>query len=103
MEPELHENLHLCPEMISVIWCNTDWPNIFLVVKEMKHPLKSYEDLAFIIKKNLKPGGILPPKFLIFFNSQGKAQGGTEYLRAHLSLELRDKVGWLHSGMTDKY
>ena len=103
MEPELHANLHLCPEMTSVIWCNTDWHNIFLVVKEMKHPLNSYKDLAFIIKKNLKPGGILPPKFLIFFNSWGGVQGGAECLRTHLSLELRDKVRWFHSGMTDEY
>ena len=69
MEPKLHANLHLCPEMTSIIWCNTDQPNIFFIVKEMKHPLNSYKDLAFIIKKNLKLGGILPPKFLIFFNS----------------------------------
>jgi len=103
MEPELRANLHLRPEMTSVIRCNTDRPNIFFVVKEMKHPLNSYKDLAFIIEKNLKPGGILPPKFLVFFNSRGEAQGGAEYLRARLSPELRDKVGWFHSGMTDEY
>jgi len=26
-----------------------------------------------------------------------------EYLKAHLSLELTDKVNWFHSGMTDEF
>jgi superfamily II DNA helicase RecQ len=82
---------------------NTDRPNIHLVVRRMQHPLNSYEDLAFIIKKNHTPGDLTPPKFLVFFNSRGEAQAGAEYLRARLSPELRDKVKWFHSGMTDAF
>jgi len=43
-----------------------------------------------------------PIKFLVFFNSRVEAQAGLEYLKGHLSLELRDKVNWFHSGMTDE-
>ena len=96
-------NLHLRVDSLAVIRRNTDRPNIFLVVERMKHPANSYEDLAFIIKKNLGPGDELPPKFLVFFNSRAEAQAGTEFLRARLSPELRDKVKWFHSGMTDQF
>jgi hypothetical protein len=39
----------------------------------------------------------------VFFNSRGEAQAGAEFLRARLSPELRDKVKWFHSGMTDQF
>ena len=44
-----------------------------------------------------------PNKFLVFFNSRVEAQAGSEYLKACLSPELKDKVNWFHSGMTDKF
>lgn len=101
--PELTKNLHLRTDGLSVMRLNTDRSNIYLVVRRMQHPLNSYEDLGFIIKKNLGPGDTPPPKFLVFFNSRGEAQAGAEYLRARLSPELRDKVKWFHSGMTDGF
>ncbi|KAF8232581.1 hypothetical protein L208DRAFT_1397250 [Tricholoma matsutake] len=55
LEPELVKNLHLHVALLAVMCRNTDRPNIFLVVEQMKHPMNSYEDLAFIIKKNLGP------------------------------------------------
>jgi hypothetical protein len=78
--PELVKNLHLRIDDLSVMRMNTDRSNIHLVVHRMQHPLNSYEDLGFIIKKNLGPGDTAPPKFLVFFNSHGEAQAGTEYL-----------------------
>ena len=69
LESELMKNLHLHVESLVVICRNMDRPNIFLVVECMKHPMNSYEDLAFIIKKNLGLSDELPPKFLVFFNS----------------------------------
>jgi len=78
--PELAKNLHLWTDNLSVMHLNTDRPNIHLVVHCMQHLLNSYEDLAFIIKKNLGPGDMPPPKFLVFFNSHGEAQAGAEYL-----------------------
>ena len=94
---------NLRKDSLAVMRRNMDRPNIFLVVECMKHPANSYEDLAFLIKKNLGPGDEPPPKFLVFFNSRAEAQAGAEYLRARISPELRDKVKWFHSGMTDKF
>ena len=69
LESELMKNLHLCVDSLAVMHQNTDRHNIFLVVGCMKHPAISYEDLTFIIKKNLGPGDKCLPKFLVFFNS----------------------------------
>ena len=98
LESKLMNNLHLCVDSLVVMHCNTNRPNISLL-----YPGNSYEDLAFIIKKNLGPGDKCPPKFLVFFNSWTKAQAGAEFLRAHLSPELCDKVKWFQSGMMDKF
>lgn len=66
----------------------------------MEHPINSYHDLAFVIKQNTTSGNPKPPKFLVFFNSRAEAQAGAEFLREP---ELRDKVKWFHSGMTDEF
>jgi len=67
LESKLMKNIHICVELLVVMHHNTDKPNIFLIVEQMKDPENSYEDLAFIIKKNLQPGDKCPPKFLVFF------------------------------------
>ena len=105
MVPDLSKNLHLQSNKTFIARLNTDRPNIFLVVERMKHPTNSYEDLAFLIKKGMTADEPKPIKFLVFFNfnSRAEAQAGSEYLRARLSLELRDKVNWFHSGMTDEF
>lgn len=103
LQHEVQHNLRLRPDTTSVTRMDIDRPNIFLVVRRMSHAASSYEDLAFIIQIGLKPGDPMPPKFLVFFNSRGEAQAGAEYLRARLSPELRDKVKWFHSGMTDEF
>jgi hypothetical protein len=103
MESELTKNLHLRKDPLVVMHHNTDRSNIFLIVERMKHPENSYEDLAFLIKKNLGPGDDSPLKFLVFFNSRVEAQAAAEYLQSRLSPELRDKVKWFYSGMTDEF
>ena len=69
----------------------------------MKHPINSYHDLAFVIKQHTTSSDPKPPKFLVFFNSRSEAQAGAEFLRERLDPELRDKVKWFHSGMTDEF
>jgi len=103
MVADLSKNLHFRPDKTFIARLDTDRPNIFLVVERMKHPANSYEDLAFLIKKGMTADDPKPIKFLIFFNSRAEAQEGSEYLKAHLSPELRDKVNWFHSGMTDEF
>lgn len=43
------------------------------------------------------------PKFLVFFSSHTKAQGGAEFLHKHLMPELQDNIKWFHSGMTNDF
>src|ERR1700676_4668261 len=103
MVTDLSKNLHLRSNKTFIARLNTDRPNIFLIVERMKHPANSYEHLAFLIKKGMMADDPKPIKFLVFFNSRAEAQAGSEYLRACLSPELRDKVNWFHSGMTDEF
>lgn len=51
----------------------------------------------------MKAGDHTPSIFLVFFNTQAEAQAGGVYLRGRLPVELKDKVKWFHSGMTDKF
>jgi superfamily II DNA helicase RecQ len=103
MGSELAKNLHLCKDSLAVTHRNTDRPNIFLIIEHMKHPENSYEDLAFLIKRNLGPRDDSPPKFLVFFNSRAEVQAAAEYLWSHLSPELQDKAKRFHSGMTNEF
>ena len=100
---DLMTNLNFRPNHTQIFRMSTDRPNIFFLVRKMEHPLNSYHDLAFIIKLHMTGDDPHPPKFLVFFNSRAEAQAGAEYLRARLPPELRDKIKWFHSGMTDEF
>lgn len=69
----------------------------------MEHPINSYHNLAFVIKQHTTISNPKPPKFLVFFNSQAEAQAGAEFQHEQLAPELRDKIKWFHSGMTDEF
>lgn len=99
---EIKAELHLREGHTSIFRLSTDRPNIFLSVHKMQYPVNSYHDLAFIIQKHMTANH-RPPKFLIFFNSRMEAQAGAEFLRERLAPDLRDKVKWFHSGMTDEF
>jgi superfamily II DNA helicase RecQ len=100
---ELIANLHLRADHTVIFRLSTDRPNIFLSVHKMEHPIGSYHDLAFIIKQHMTGDDPKPPKFFIFLNSRAEAQAGAEFLRKRLAPDLRDKVKWFHSGMTDEF
>jgi superfamily II DNA helicase RecQ len=99
---EIMSNLHLRVDNTTIFRLSTDRPNIFLSVHKMQFPVNSFQDLAFMISKHTSNGEI-PPKFLVFFNSRAEAQLGADFLRQRLPPELRDKVKWFHSGMTDEF
>lgn len=100
---ELIQNLHLRPDHTKIFRLSTDRPNIFFSVHKMEHPIGSYHDLAFIVKQHMTFDDARPPKFLAFFNSRVEAQAGAEFLHKCLAPELRNKIKWFHSGMTDKF
>ncbi|KAK0455371.1 P-loop containing nucleoside triphosphate hydrolase protein [Desarmillaria tabescens] len=86
-----------------VLWLNTDRPNIFFCMRRMEYPINSYHDLAFLIPKDLDPDGPLPVKFLVFFNSHKEAEEGAKFLWSRLPPKLREKLKWVHSGMTNEF
>lgn len=102
-ELKLEANLHLREDSTSTFRLSSDRPNIFFSVHKMQHPVNSFHDLAFIIKQHMSVNDPHPPKFLVFFNSRVEAQAGAEFLWERLTPELRDKIKWFHSGMTDEY
>jgi superfamily II DNA helicase RecQ len=72
MVPNLSMNLHLQPNKMFITCLNTDRLNIFLVVECMRHPVNSYKDLAFLIKKGMTVDDPKPIKFLVFFEQRLK-------------------------------
>ncbi|PBL00002.1 P-loop containing nucleoside triphosphate hydrolase protein [Armillaria gallica] len=101
IEP-LKKELRLDPNT-TILRLNTDRPNIFFCVQQIEYPINSYHDLTFLIPKDLDPDGPLPVKFLVFFNSCKEAEEGAKFLHSRLPPKLRDKVKWVHSGMTDEF
>src|ERR1700683_3001651 len=79
---------------------SNDRPNVFYAVQAMKYPRKSFEDLAFLIPRVWKEGDPLPPKFLVFFDNKKEAELAACFLHERVPLKLRDKLAWVHAGMT---
>ncbi|OBZ72546.1 putative Werner syndrome ATP-dependent helicase 1 [Grifola frondosa] len=81
---------------------SNDRPNIHLVVRKIKHAQSSFEDLAFLIPEDWKPGDKLP-KFLVFFDSIDESINAAHALRKRLPAEHRDKIKWFNSDMTSQF
>ncbi|KAK0495075.1 P-loop containing nucleoside triphosphate hydrolase protein [Armillaria luteobubalina] len=99
---QLKKDLRMNDDTV-ILRLNTDRPNIFFRVRPMEYPINSYHDLSFLIPNDLDPDGPFPLKFLVFFNSRNEAEQGARFLRSRLPPTLRDKVKWVHSGMTDEF
>ena len=54
-------------EDLVIIQTHTDQPNSRLCIQQIKYPLTSYKDLAFLVPDGWTLGNEAPPKFLIFF------------------------------------
>ena len=97
------EHLRLRPNQIEMIQYSNDHPNIQIIVRELKHAAKTFKDLAFLIPENQKPDSPPPKKFLIFFDNMKESEAATAYLRSRLPSELRSKITYFHSVMSDEY
>ena len=82
---------------------SNDRPNVFIGVHRMQFPASSFKDLDIIFPRDWKPGDPKPPSFLILFDSIPEAEGACEYLQSKLPIEIRYKIKWFHSRMTDKF
>ena len=80
-----------------------DRPNLIIGVRQIKHALNTYQDLAFLIPDGWKEGDPVPPKFLIFFDKKPDAVSAAKYLRKRLPYHLRHKIPWFHSDMTSDF
>lgn len=65
-----------------VIQRSNDRPNIHIVVRKIRYTLSSFQDLAFIILDDWKPGDDPPPKFLIFFDDINVAISAAQFLQS---------------------
>lgn len=95
--------LRLRPHNTERIITSNDRPNIHLVVRKMEHAISSYHDLAFLIPDHFKVGDPPPPKFLVFFDDTKCTEAAIKYLRKRLPPELRDKIKWFHSTMSNSF
>ena len=50
--------------------------------------------------KGLQAGDSIPPKFLVFFDNKKEAESVARFLGDRVSLKLREKLPWFHTGMT---
>ncbi|KAJ7254282.1 P-loop containing nucleoside triphosphate hydrolase protein [Mycena rebaudengoi] len=82
---------------------NAHPPSPFRPIREMKYAMNSFQDLAFLIPPNWKPGDPLPPKFLIFFDNIADSVAAANYLRARLPPEYRHKIKWFNSEMSTEF
>ncbi|TFK71826.1 P-loop containing nucleoside triphosphate hydrolase protein, partial [Pluteus cervinus] len=88
----------------KVIAYSNDRPDIFLTVRGLRYPVKSFRDLDFLIPKGWKEGDLLPEKFVIFFDNIKEAQSAVHHLRTLLPKGVGRKViKYFHAVMSDEY
>jgi superfamily II DNA helicase RecQ len=99
---DVRAKLHMKPDTHVIHRSNDRW-NCALVVRCIKHSMRSFRDLDFLVASNWRPGSRLPQKCLIFFNSRKEAEAAAEHLRRSLGHEHKDHVLWFHSIMSDQF
>ena len=77
-------------------------PNIDLTMGEIKYPLSSFHDLAFLIPEGCSLEN-LPPKFLIFFDKISESIDAAKYLRSLLPPELQHLIKWFNADMSQTF
>lgn len=101
---------HILADVMKILRMNTDKtvfirrsndrPNVYITVRRIRHSLKSFRDLDFLIPK--KPGDRMP-KFLVFFDNIADSIAALKALRSRLPAELKDKIVWFNSDMTPRF
>ncbi|EKM75475.1 hypothetical protein AGABI1DRAFT_21298, partial [Agaricus bisporus var. burnettii JB137-S8] len=100
---EVRKLLHMTREGTSVVLCSNERPDIALMVRELKCPSSSFEDLAFLIPYNWQEGMSMPKKFLVFFDNKKEAENAKKYFQTRLLKRYKSKIGWFHSTMSQEY
>ncbi|EKM74280.1 hypothetical protein AGABI1DRAFT_24096, partial [Agaricus bisporus var. burnettii JB137-S8] len=100
---EVRKLLHMTQENTSLVLCSNERPDIALMVRELKRPSSSYEDLAFLIPCNWLEGMSKPKKFLVFFDNTKEAENAKKYFHTRLLERYHSRIAWFHSTMTQEY
>lgn len=96
------DSLRLRVTNLEVIRQPSIRPNIHIAVLPILSPLKTYEDLRFVLN-DWKPGDAPPPKFLVFFDDISDAVAACQLLQARLPQAYRDKIKWFNSEMSNTF
>ena len=80
-----------------------DRPNICIGVRQMKHSVESFLDLAFLVPAGWKAGDDPPPKFVAFFNDRMETVNAAKMLRKRLPPEFRHKIVWFNSNNSESF
>ncbi|KDQ60142.1 hypothetical protein JAAARDRAFT_125858, partial [Jaapia argillacea MUCL 33604] len=86
-----------------LIFRSNNRPTIAIAVHRIQHTMSSFEDLDFLIPRDIAETGNAPPKFLVFFDDRKEAENAAKHLQNLLPDHLRDKVKHFHSVMSDTY
>lgn len=101
---DITDILCLRPNETEHIVMSCDRPDVHLVVRPIKHHIRTYHDLAFLLPKDFVEGITPPPDpFLVFFDSTKATEHAVHALQKYLPPELRDKIRYFHAGMTQTY
>lgn len=100
---DVRDILHMRTNDTELHVRSNDRPNVYLAVRKMEYSAKSFKDLGFLIPRNWNEDLPKPPKFLIFFDNMNECQNICKYLRSLLPKELRNKIKWFHSVMTNAF
>jgi superfamily II DNA helicase RecQ len=99
---DVKEILHFRKSELVVFRTSCDRPDISILVRPICSPLSSFTDLDFVIQ-SWKDDGTPPPKFLVFFDSISESVKAANYLKSLLPMDLRNKINWFHSQMSNTF
>ncbi|KAF8335734.1 P-loop containing nucleoside triphosphate hydrolase protein, partial [Cantharellus anzutake] len=80
---------------------SNDRPNLHYCVRQMQYSKDSCNDLAFLVPLGLKESDPLPKPFLVYCESRADAERSAGFLRSRVCTMLRNRIIWVHSGMSD--
>ena len=100
MLQDIKETLHI-PSTSLLFQRSNDRHNIAFCVKKMKHPMSSFEDLAFLVPSCYTEPNCVPRKFMVFFDSKREAEAASQFLQNRMPETLKHKVKWFHASMSE--
>lgn len=72
-------------------------PNVHICVRQMKHRLNSFDDLAFLVPPRRDGRLPLPYIFVIFFDNINESIKAGAYIRARLPFEHQGAIVWFNN------